>query len=332
MNQSPKSTTHFITTEDGWKLALHRYPKKTRNRLPVLLVHGLASNRHNMDFPLKEKSLAKFLWKKGWDTWIVELRGAGASSKPKPWEWHAKRWNYDHYVRNDLPSVVDFILRETRKPQIHWIGHSMGGFLAFSFLKTRSAPALKSVVAAGSPLTIEINPGYFKWTSYLDGFLKLIPLLPYRTLGKLVSIYAKWLYEMELATLFVKENMDLKTLRLGARLAIDDVSADVFLQVHKWFREKKLLSMDGKTSYSVNPKKFTVPLLMITGSKDPFTSSPAVRQVFDRLASRKKKWVTFGRTQGHRSEYGHLDLIVGKHAPTEVFPLIAQWLEKHGSE
>jgi len=331
MKNHSKPTTHFITTTDGWKIALHRYSKNTKNRLPVLLVHGLASNRHNLDFPLREKSLAKYLWKKGWDTWIIELRGAGVSTKPRAWEWHSKRWNYDHYVRNDLPTAVAFILKETRKPRLHWIGHSMGGFLAFSYLKTQSGRALKSVVAAGSPLTIEINPGYFKWTSYLNGLLKLIPLLPYRTLGKLLSIYGKWIYESELATLFVKENMDLKTIEVGAQVAIDDVSADVFLQVHKWFREKNLRSMDGNTSYNVEPKKFKTPLLMITGSKDPFTSSPAVREVFDQLACRKKKWVTFGRTQGHRSEYGHLDLIVGKNAPSEVFPLISNWLEKNGS-
>ena len=145
-------------------------------------------------------------------------------------------------------------------------------------------------------------------------------------------MYGKWIYQSELATLFVKENMDLKTIQMGAQLAIDDVSADVFVQVHKWFREKKLRSMDGSVSYSVEPKKFNVPLLMITGSKDPFTSSPAVKQVFDQLATRNKKWVTFGRTQGHRSEYGHLDLIVGKNAPAEVFPLISEWLEKNGSQ
>ncbi|MFO1520190.1 MAG: hypothetical protein U1F57_11120 [bacterium] len=37
----------------------------------------------------------------------------------------------------------------------------------------------------------------------------------------------------------------------------------------------------------------------------------------------------FGRKHGHRTDYGHVDLIIGNHAPREVFPKIAEWLEEN---
>jgi len=329
MKNSTISTLHRILTDDGWEIALHRYPHPSKKRSPVLLVHGLGSNRHNMDFPEEEKSLAKFLWKEGWDTWIVELRGAGHSAKPKAWEWRQKRWNFDHYTLLDIPTAIRFILKRTRKPNLHWIGHSMGGFLAFSYLKTHTRHLLKSIVAAGTPLTIDIQPGYFRWTSYLERLLKVFPLMPYRSLAKILEIYGKWIYESELATLFVKENMDLKTLKIGAKVAIDDVSADVFFQVHNWFREKALRSMDGTISYDLEPKKIKTPLMMLIGSRDPFTTAPAVKKVFERLACKKKKWVTLGKGHGQACDYGHLDLIIGKNASREVYPLISAWLQEN---
>lgn len=42
-----------------------------------------------------------------------------------------------------------------------------------------------------------------------------------------------------------------------------------------------------------------------------------------------KRAVTIGKQQGHRSRYGHFDVIVGRHAREEVWPHVAAHLEEH---
>ncbi|GJP31078.1 hypothetical protein CLOM_g9023 [Closterium sp. NIES-68] len=75
---------HYVETSDGWRLALWRYlpsdsvPRKAH---PVLLLSGIATNALGYDIS-EEVSLARHLAGQGFDTWVLELRGAGLSQSP----------------------------------------------------------------------------------------------------------------------------------------------------------------------------------------------------------------------------------------------------------
>ena len=72
-------------TRDGWRLALYRFPlRRSAHRTPVLLCHGMSSNRWDMDGPGRI-SMARYLQRRGYDVWVVELRGAGRSTRPTWW-------------------------------------------------------------------------------------------------------------------------------------------------------------------------------------------------------------------------------------------------------
>ena len=52
---------YYTRTRDGWRIALHRHlPVDDSHRVPVLLCHGMCSNRWDMDGPGKI-SLARYL-------------------------------------------------------------------------------------------------------------------------------------------------------------------------------------------------------------------------------------------------------------------------------
>jgi polyhydroxyalkanoate synthase len=326
--KNPLAKTYRVLTDDGWEIALHRYPKRTK-RKPVLLVHGLGSNRYNLDFPKREKSLAKYLWTKGWDTWIIELRGAGVSTRPSGLGWLRRSWGIDHYVLHDLPSAIRFILKETGHQKLHWIGHSLGGMLVIPFLRLHSTSVLKSVVAAASPLVTGIRSGYFRWTFLIDPLLRFLPFAPHRTVVNLIHLSSRWFYGKPHQALYVKENMERQTMRIGARIAIDDLSSDVMRQFHGWMRNEKFVSSDGKIRYFIDFEKLRIPFLIVTGSHDPFTPSEAMKRIYRRIGSRKKGWLIFGKEYGHASNYGHLDLILGRHAIREVYPAITKWLREN---
>jgi hypothetical protein len=40
-----------------------------------------------------------------------------------------------------------------------------------------------------------------------------------------------------------------------------------------------------------------------------------------------RTFVEFRRDAGHSADYGHTDLLVGRNAATEVFPVVSAWLQ-----
>jgi hypothetical protein len=44
-----------------------------------------------------------------------------------------------------------------------------------------------------------------------------------------------------------------------------------------------------------------------------------------------RTYVEFGREGGHSADYGHTDLLVGRNAQAEVFPVVSSWLAGHAT-
>src|SRR5262245_12554398 len=126
---------HNTHTADGWRIAVVRYRPPTGappgGAEPVLLVPGVASNRFNMDLS-DQRSLARFLAEAGHDTWCVELRGRGLSTKPRLFTRFRWDWSFDEYVEQDLPVAIDEVLRATRAERIHLVGFSLGGAVVYA--------------------------------------------------------------------------------------------------------------------------------------------------------------------------------------------------------
>ena len=122
----------------------HATPRRHRDQPPVMMVPGCASNAYTFDVA-EGYSLARHLADRGHDTWIVESRGVGFSRpwSAKPSEWadpktmvprqHMPTWgdyDFDTYLREDLPCAAGYIAAVTGSTKISAIGHSMGGMLA----------------------------------------------------------------------------------------------------------------------------------------------------------------------------------------------------------
>lgn len=323
---SPKPRVEYVTTQDGWKIALHRH-RGTKRRFPVLLVHGLASNYRNMDFPVKDLSVARYLAKQGYDCWIVDLRGSGLSKKNF---FRAYKWYFDDFVFQDLPAAVEKVLEVTGAPKLHWIGHSLGGLLAYPFAQCFPRKnILKSLTTIAAPVTTASRPGYFKHTYRIDSLLRFIPVVPYRTLSKVAKIFANYVLGRDDHYLFAKENMTREIFTQILTHAVESVPSSLILQIHSWLRHNHFVSKDGKINFMGNLEEITCPILMIAGSVDSFTTMADIRLAFRKIPNAKKELLIFGKDRGHQTEYGHVDLILGKNAPKEVYPHILRWLEEH---
>lgn len=75
---------HFVhVPSSNWRLALWRYTPSTqgtRRIHPLLLLSGLGTNAIGYDLA-PDSSFARYMCNQGFDTWILELRGAGLSAE-----------------------------------------------------------------------------------------------------------------------------------------------------------------------------------------------------------------------------------------------------------
>lgn len=291
------------------------------------MVHGLASNASNMDFPIPELSLAKYLNQMGFDVWIVDLRGSGLSKRKR---LAPQSWTFDDYVFQDLPAAVNKVLQVTKAPRLHWVGHSLGGLLAIPFHQIHHDPEVfQSLTTLASPMTTHSRVGYFKYLYHFDSLIRWLPTLPYASISKALALYPKSLLLFKNKFLFSRANMSEEIIRHILSHVVENVPSRLILQIHSWFRHNYFASMDREVDYLEGMESIDMPVMMMTGTADSFISPADVRLAFRQMPNADKKFLLFGKEQGHQNDYGHVDLLLGKHAPKEVFPEISHWLETH---
>ncbi len=320
-----RASIEFARTADGWDLALHHYPG-TRNDLPpAILVSGYACNRYFMDFD-DHYSLARFLARRGIDAWVLELRGHGHSEVAVG---RRRGWTFDDLVRFDVPAAVTHVLSHAGGRRLVWIGHSMGGMIAYAALGVNPAvqDALAGFVTIASPMGF---PAVTSQTMRSLGEMFLALPLPERLpqRGVLVALWSVLRWSPSAAQVGMNPaNIDLYVFGHALRRFMSNVPRSKLRQLAQWSLTGEFRSCDGTVDYRANLSRITTPGLIIAGAADQLASPDMVRFAYDRISSTQKRYREFGVRSGDSADYGHVDLIFGRRAPDEVFPVISEWIE-----
>ena len=262
--------TGFLRTEDGWRIAVHRYRARgTAVRFPVLLCHGLGGNRYSFDLR-GAPSLASFLSRQGWDVWVVELRGSGMSDRPGLWYSDVPySWDFDDHLRADLPAVIEYVLKRSGASSVHWIGHSMGGMLAEAYLASQDDPRLASVIAIGSPADFsQIFRPIFNILLKFKCVLDHVSMAPLQFVAKLfIPVIHRLPYSVQ--SLFNAANIDPVTAKrmiaIGAPMVM---SSKLWLDFARFLESREPTSETG-VPYLENFWASKVPVLLISGLRRP---------------------------------------------------------------
>ncbi|MCA9562111.1 MAG: alpha/beta hydrolase [Myxococcales bacterium] len=313
-------------TRDGWRIALYRYkPERPRpKQSPVLLCHGLGSNRFDLDAP--NSSLAVYLAEQGFDVWVIELRGAGSSTRPGFLERRRFDWNFDDYLYHDLPAAISLILKRSRAKQIHWVGHSMGGMLAYAYLALWGASSIRSVVTVGSPAFSKVS------RPLLDGLLRFYRLarplkrVPNKAFARAGSLAPRLVRTTVGRLLANPKNLTPREIRGLLRVAVEDIPTTLLDQFAGWYKNREFSLSYGTFDYRESLREIRVPVLIVAGAMDWLTPPEDLRDVHDMLGSPDKTFLEVGRNTGFSTDFGHIDLILGRSAQAEVFPRLSSWL------
>lgn len=351
----PISKKYYYTkTKDGCTLAMRRYQPEqlSQGKAPVILCHGLGYNLTYWDLD-ESVSLANYLAGEGYDVWSLSLRGAAPSSQPlnsglrklgrfnldpemfNKFRQHLQDlqmidWSVDDHINYDIPAAIELVCGETGHSQIHWIGHSMGGMIMFAYLQqNQDTSKVKSFVAASTPMVV------FRPLS--DPFALLVENEGTISIGSKIvgtsapaglgSIFGDMGTPMD-KLFFNGQNIDKATLQKLFYISQEEISPSQFKQLINMVRTEQFKSLDEKINYIANLSKVTTPTYFLVGTVDNMATVAAVKFVYNKVGSAQKKYALFGRVNNHKNDYGHDDIIIGKHAAKEVYPTIIDWLKQ----
>jgi pimeloyl-ACP methyl ester carboxylesterase len=319
---------HFTRTEDGWRIALSRYrPKEPCGAEPVVLCHGIGANRRNLDLT-EALSLAGYLAARGYDVWLIELRGRGFSARPRLFSRFRWDWCFDEFVEQDIPAALEVVRRVTGATCVHWVGFSTGGMAMYAHLSDpRRSMGVRSGVAIAAPASFK------RQRQYLSGrLIRNARWLRHAILLRVLAPLAGYWHPAFLHLAHNPENVDRRTLRLALVNVVVNFSRNELLQVSDWIMNDAFRSIDRRRDYRAELQRIDVPMLFLAGPRDLLAPPDMVKAAFDAVGSPDKKLVICSRPAGFKANYGHLDLVLGRNSPDEIYPLVRDWLDAHARQ
>ncbi|MCU1457730.1 MAG: hypothetical protein JWL73_1822, partial [Actinomycetia bacterium] len=326
--ETGEDEVHVARTVDGWNLHLYRYLPHVSDadaptRPPVVLGHGLCGSRYIFDVH-PDYSLARFLAAEGFDVWLLDLRGRNESwpdGGPDP----ALQWTFDDFVEHDIPAATEAVCAAAGSDTCFWIGTEMSGIALYAVAIAGTAPRIRAGVTMGSPVvtppTGEV-PGVT--TAFPEAVGSRYPFSMASAFGPAMAAAGSDMLESS----FRPVNTDWTVTARYFRYGVPDEATGIVEQFRDWMAAGSMHSVDRSLVYSDRLAEFTLPVLMLAGASDRQRPPAAVEDAFGRIGSEDKTFVRLGVDAGFAVDYGHDDVVAGYHAPAEVFPRVAAWLDE----
>ena len=321
------------TTADGWPLTVEHFapsPGVPRHPRPIILCHGVLANRRFFEIE-GEASLPIVLARQGFDVWLADMRGRPDAGSPG-WWFGARTFDYDldEIARYDVDAIVSYVMTATQAKDVAWVGHSLGGMIAYARMGAMGETRVAALVTVGSPGAFAPASLNLIRADEASGALSLLPALPAQSLAAIDgSLGLSFAPGMLKDAISASESLPPDTYRKLEMLAVNDASKREMRQFVLSVRRGEFVSADGSVSYTRALSQITAPALVMVGRVDELADPLVGREVFERLGSKDKELVIAGRADGFSTDFGHVDLLVGPAARRDVFPRIVAWLARH---
>ena len=318
------SERHWAVTGKKFEISAKRFRlnKNLRHPRPVILIHGMLVDSRFLDFG--RASLTAHLAEAGFDVWNLSLRGTGRSLNPLG--WGKKPWTLDDILKDDLPAVVEYVKKATGSAEVFVVGYELGGALAFAHAGTDPDHGVAGIVSVAAPMSFD-SPEQAR----LDILLELDgrPMLRNALLYWSSSGLNRYLFMLPgfKDTFYNPRNLTPQAAQALMEELLVPVNPGVLDHLVTIVDKEEFVSADGAVSYRDMLSEIRVPVLIIGGGADPIAPPEALRNVYDELASEDRDLMIFWSDPDEDVSYGHFDLILGKKAKDEVFPLIRRWLQ-----
>jgi hypothetical protein len=325
---------------DGTALTLvhirGRYPA---TRGPVLLLHG-AGVRAELFRPPSPRTLVDALLDEGWDVWLLNWR-ASIDLRPNP-------WTLDQAAVYDHPAAVQFILQTTGAQRLKAIVHCQGS-TSFTMAAISGLVPQVDTVITNSVSLHPVVPGYSMikmgrlapvlgrlvpyvspaWGDKPSGLLSraivAVVRATHRECDNSVCRMVSFSYGTGWPALWSHDNIDEQT--------HDWISGEFgpcpmtfYAQMARSDRAGHLVPVDHlpelPPSFVVGPPQTDARFVFLTGENNRCFLPESQQRSYDFFAKHRPGRDTLHRLPG----YGHLDVIFGREAWKDTYPLILEEL------
>jgi predicted alpha/beta hydrolase len=269
-----------------------------QKKKPIFMLHGSMEDGR-IFYTMKEKGIAPFLAKKGYDVYVLDKRGRGKST---PAISRKSKYSQVEVLFEDIPKTLDEIEKRNKNKQI-WMAHSWGGVLMNAFL-ARNQEYVKNIeksVYWGSKRKIStINKERF------------------------TQIYLMWGFSFKIAT-SIYGYLPAKELKFGA----ENEPKKEYLQTIPWVSKKRWIDKYDKFNYSKILKKINLPkTLYISAKNDKILGNPRdVRDFMKESGLGLKNEMILSKENGNLHDYDHINMLTHKDAPNDQFIKVYEWLK-----
>jgi len=339
--QSQIQQTMEAKTSDGQTLVISRwrpYPVGKSKKIPIILLPGLGQNRYT--WHLSRISMVNYLVDRGMDVFVPEFRGHGlsrlaGSKAPK---------GFSDYVFKDMSAIFKTVMEKTGYDKIFLCGHSLGGTIAYA-IDPSLDKHVRGYIFIGSPshfgrglLLLRLGSQFVDKTlnSMVSrkqrekaGESDPIPF-PIDFIGRGIRTGLKILnspVNFLPYKLWYPGSIEQGDLKERITMGFDRTSTAVVKLMVIWASRGAFVDEEGSDLFERNLRAKKAPALFIAGDRDEVVPDSSMRPAFHIISSTDKTWKNFNMKE-HGAHWGHIDLVVGKHAPREVWPYIADWCQE----
>ncbi|MEZ5850832.1 MAG: GMC family oxidoreductase N-terminal domain-containing protein [Hyphomicrobiaceae bacterium] len=339
-------TVHHFATADGKTLRLIRYDKDGESRKgPLLLTHGLGVSSQIFTIDTIDTNLTEYLCERGFDCWLLDFR----ASIDLPYA--RDRWTGDDCARFDYQPAIDLIRHETGADSIQVLAHCFGsttfvmGLLGGHVSGVRSAVLSQVATDVLVPFYPQRLLALLRTPSLLDAmgidhvnarattedgtaqrlvdaFIRLA--VPFQreersrnaTSNRITALYGQ-LYETD--------QLNSMTFDAGLAEMFGEANIDAFKHLARIARHRTIVQANGDDVYMPCLERMAFPICFIHGAENACFLPESTARTVERLSARN------GANLYERHvipDYGHIDCIFGKTAASDVYPKMAQHLEK----
>jgi pimeloyl-ACP methyl ester carboxylesterase len=336
--------TISFTAGDGMALNLvHVQGPEPATRGPVLLVHG-AGVRANLFRPPTEMNLVETLVEAGYDVWMENWR---ASIDVAP-----NLWTLDQAALHDHPAAMRKVVEMTGASSIKALIHCQGSTSFAMSAMAGLVPHVDTIVSNAVSLH-PVVPAWSRWklkvavplvslmTDYLDcqwgvkaphfraWLISMMVRLTHRECDNPVCKMVSFTYGSGFPALWKHEQLDEPT-HDWLKGEFAQVPMRFFRQMARCVKAGHLVSADGLSglpeSYVDQKPKTKARFAFFAGEKSGCFLPQSQIRSHEYMSKIRKDYHTLHVIP----EYSHLDVLIGKNAGRDVFPLILKELERPG--
>ena len=244
-------------------------------------------------------------------------------------------YGYGDLINVEAPAVIDFVCNHSGSKNVSWIGFSLGGMIAYSYLSKNPANPIKNLITIGSPMAL--NKIFFRFIPYINFTSMVLGFEEDAVIGKLtqnmvpltraIRALPDWFVRFNLISpyLFNPLNISNSTIRtlLGQ---IAEPMPKGLQQFFSEFIQRGYSSQEKFTKYLDRLrrlKKTHKNFLFFYGTSDMIATPDSVFLAREIISPKDPHNLLSVPSAGH------IDLIVGKNAFQQVWQPALEWLKKN---